>query len=475
MFKFKMLTKVLVAVFVLGQLIESNLNLCIALSIDLDAPGGSVKLHKAWQSSSEAPGSVSTTNQEDGDQLGGGRPSASRAPASTRDHQDSSSAGPAGNASDGHGLGHGNNRTRISQRLESNGRFNYFGTIYVGEKRQPFMVLFDLSSSALWLPSSECQSLLCISRQKYGRPAEWASLKRDGRELLWAYDGNMREARASGRLVRDRLTFAGATLENQTFGEALEMTGEPFAHLPVDGFFGLGLGALEHERPIERLHRMGLLREPIFSLQIRGEVGDWRYSVDNGELVLGELADGYKQAELTYVPVTRADSWEFRLSAVSLRQPYGDRELEQACESACPAILDSGGALISGHFTDVDRLNRAMGAYPDGAGSYRLAHCDLSRLPDLVFSIGGAEFSLAPDEYVTRMRVGGETLACYSDLRAVSADQYPYWILGERFLKRHYVVFDYGQRRIGFARSKSMPKEIEVDIYGRTRRKLHMV
>jgi cathepsin D len=153
------------------------------------------------------------------------------------------------------------------------------------------------------------------------------------------------------------------------------------------------------------------------------------------------------------------------LSGVSLRRSYAGGDIEQGCQSECPAILDTRYAFIAGHFSDVDLLNKAMGAYPIGNGIYQMSTCDLGLLPTLVFKIGGKEFFLAPEDYVDVRRIRGMVHSCYSALIVVKSEDYPFWILGEYFLKRHYVVFDYGQKRIGFASSKRMGHQ--VDDYGR--------
>lgn len=509
MFKFKMLTKVLVAVIFLGRVIELNLNLCIALSIDLANPMHRFNHEKAWQSRAEAPDKFLIQNNEDGEQRAMLGPLASQTlqsasltsnPTTTTINNNTTNTiekTKADHQQDQDGLrvaalrdqvpstsNHSQEHAKqLMHKLESNGRSNYFGTVLVGEKQVPFVVLFDLSSSGFWLPSSECKLKRCLSRQRYNS-SQSASYKPDSRHMKLAYDDG---TKLEGRVSKDSIQFAGVTLEQQAFCEITHMSNEEslLAWLPVDGFMGLGFKRQLKSRdedpdadpltPLERMYNMGLLKEPIFSLQVRKDVGKYEYSADNGELLLGEMSNKYKPEELTYVPVTHANHWEFHLTSVNIRDFYGTMELEKGCESACPAVLDTRFQLLGGHFADVDRLNRAIGGYPMGNGLYRMSHCDLALMPYLIFNIGGTEFALAPEEYVDIRHIRGQVVSCFSSLVVISSDQYPYWILGEYFLKRHYVTFDFGKKQIGFARSKTMPHQLKVDMYGRIKRKLNPV
>uniref|UniRef100_A0A6G1SNE1 Lysosomal aspartic protease n=1 Tax=Aceria tosichella TaxID=561515 RepID=A0A6G1SNE1_9ACAR len=564
MFKFKMLTKVLVAVFFYGQIIELNLNLCIALSIDLSSPTHQIEPNKAGSLSIEHNAELEMQGRADVDDQSGVMSEAAfasrtlqsastsnymatttttttntKTKTTTNNTAASNSSPTAGDSSSSSQFTiqvppkgdtmvkddvqqhqqqqqqdqqlQNNQPIKVAlvQKLQSNGRVNYFGEIRVGQQQVPFLVLFDLLSTNFWLPSSECKSNACLGRQKYAR-AE-SDTYEAGDETGYRMEVNdSRGLVLEGPISRDSVTFAGVTIDRQPFGEVTRLEGDLLGTMPVDGFMGLGFkefrfsnskevaasdsvtktgntttttmdlldddDTLDDEltaapmTPIETLWSMGLLKEPIFSLKLKADIEEYKSSIDNGELILGEISEEYSPEEFTYVPVTHVDYWEFHLSSVSLRSSYGARDLEQGCQSVCPAILDTRFSFIAGHFSDVDRLNRAMGAYPIGNGIYRMSQCDLGLLPYLVFKIGGNEFLLAPDEYVNVRRIRGMVHSCYSNLVVVDSQVYPFWILGETFLKRHYMVFDYGQKRIGFARSKTMSQEVVEDEYGRIKK-----
>jgi len=298
------------------------------------------------------------------------------------------------------------------------------------------------------------------------------------------------------------------TLEDQLFGEVVDLGGQATRRMPVDGIMGLGLGRgfassahwlkakyncsdqiagaaninvdglandecltqgeidEKFHNLLENLSAQKLLKEPIYSLYLNGENENRNvYNAHNGELIFGEIVEDYYVGDnITYTPVTRADFWEFTLERVALENANG-AEMEIGCESGCPVIVDTGSHYIGGHFVDVDRLNRKIGALPQEDGMYSLGPCELTLLPDLIFHIGGQKFSLKPEQYIEKVYVGRSLVTCISALKVIDSERYPFWTLGELFLKRHYIVFDFGQRRLGFAKSRpSDPIEVELKL-----------
>merc|ERR1712157_46613 len=81
----------------------------------------------------------------------------------------------------------------------------------------------------------------------------------------------------------------------------------------------------------------------------------------------------------------------------------------------------------------------------------------LQELPNITFALGGQDFSLSAEDLVID-RLG---FACVLGLQSISLHS-PMWILGDVFMRKYYVQFDWGQRRIGFALS-SAAKEVAED------------
>lgn len=74
-------------------------------------------------------------------------------------------------------------------------------------------------------------------------------------------------------------------------------------------------------------------------------------------------------------------------------------------------------------------------------------------LPDLdIMFGGGAKFMFKADDYV--LSVSGQCLFAFMgiDLPPQLGEM---WILGDVFMRKYYSVFDYGQKRVGFAPVKA--------------------
>lgn len=107
------------------------------------------------------------------------------------------------------------------------------------------------------------------------------------------------------------------------------------------------------------------------------------------------------------------------------------------------AILDSGTSLLAGPPREVEALAAMLGATNIG-GMYAV---DCAKdLPSLAFTLGGRDFALEKEDLIFD-RVGW---MCELGLQPLEAET-PMWILGDVFMRRWYVQFDWGQKRLGFA------------------------
>merc|ERR1712150_408882 len=70
------------------------------------------------------------------------------------------------------------------------------------------------------------------------------------------------------------------------------------------------------------------------------------------------------------------------------------------------------------------------------------------RLPSIAFSVGGRSFTLSHEDYVLMQ----EDSLCLLGLQSMKV---PFWILGDVFMRKFYVQFDWGRQRLGFALARS--------------------
>ena len=70
-----------------------------------------------------------------------------------------------------------------------------------------------------------------------------------------------------------------------------------------------------------------------------------------------------------------------------------------------------------------------------------------AKVGDITFDVNGDEFVIPRDEWFSR---DAETGVCVAKITHHASDM---WIAGLNFFNNYYTVFDYGQNRIGFAKS----------------------
>lgn len=181
------------------------------------------------------------------------------------------------------------------------------------------------------------------------------------------------------------------------------------------------------------------VEEPVFAFKLTPSS-----TGKGGQLTLGGVDPDDYEGPITWLPVTKNLYWEVAMKKVQL----GDLKIDEPAR----AIIDSGTSLITMPSMLADYLNTLIGAYPIPGNMYALDPRTLDKLPSIKFSLGEHDFELMPSEYT--IMFDNLCVSVFSGLDIPSDDGRPIWILGDAFMRKYYTVFDWGQRRIGFARAK---------------------
>jgi len=323
----------------------------------------------------------------------------------------------------------------------------YYGPITIGTPPQDFTVIFDTGSSNLWIPSSTCPKtdIACQTHDQYDSSSS-STYVANGTTFAIQYGSGA----CSGFLSEDVVNIGGLNVQGQTFGEATHEPGLSFVIAKFDGLLGFGYDSIsvDHVTPVwYNILSQNLVDQPVFSFWLSQNAND----AVGGELTLGGTDPSRYTGNFTYAALTAETYWQFAVGDFQL-----DGNSLGWCDSAtgCQAICDSGTSLIVGPSKNIDALNKKLGAQVvNGEGIF--PDCSvISKLPNVDIVINGVSFTLTPQDYVLQVTSNGET-ECLSGFDGLDlpAGLGPQYILGDVFISAYTAVFDYGQSRVGWAKS----------------------
>ncbi|MGH0180010.1 UNVERIFIED_CONTAM: hypothetical protein FKN15_003069 [Acipenser sinensis] len=338
----------------------------------------------------------------------------------------------------------------------------YFGEISIGTPPQNFTVIFDTGSSNLWVPSGLCSGQACKTHHRY-HSSDSVTYQVDGRQFSIEYGtGSL-----TGILGTDLVTVEGIAVSNQQFGESVTEPGSTFVDANFDGILGLGYPTIAAggATPVfDNMMAQNLVEMPIFSVYLNRNPD---YS-SGGELIFGGFDRSHFSGELHWVPVTKQGYWQILVD-----------------NGGCQAIVDTGTSMLTGPTADITALQQVLGASPLDEGTYAVECGSINILPDVTFTINGAEFTLNPAAYIVMYAVECGSINILPDVTfTINGAEFtlnpaayivmeeseglcttgfqgmdipppggPLWILGDVFIGQFYSVFDRGNNCVGLAKA----------------------
>lgn len=327
---------------------------------------------------------------------------------------------------------------RLSDAHDKN--TSYSLSMGMGTPPQSLNILLDSTVSDFWLISSKCKDPACKRHKTYDSSKSTSYVKNGARSF------NLYES-FSGFLSRDHLTIGNLSVKDLTFGEA------DHVHEDVpwrDAIFGLGIEQSPKPRTdnvINKMIQQNLLAEQSVSFYLASPGTGSATDELEGEVMFGGADSKYYSDNITYLSCLESRKYiEFYIDTLSA--PSANSSNVYACKKHCVAMLLTTYSSIIGPSYEIHQLNRALGAKKsDRFDDWTFPGCDLSKLRDVTFELGGKKFIMRPEHYVERT-IKDKEQVCTSIFKAGPKTWYG---IGYRFMSAIYTVIDYKNNKIGFA------------------------
>lgn len=320
---------------------------------------------------------------------------------------------------------------------------SYTGTITVGTPGTPEEVVFDTGSANLWVPNRQPKGEGILGKKKniYDHTKS-STYKANGKPFNIQYGSGP----VSGYLSQDDVSFNGLTMKDYLFAEVTDMTGlgKLYTSTPMDGILGLAFTGIAQDgciSPIRVLAESGGLADPVFAFYL----GPGKTS----ELVFGGVDKAHYTGDFTYIPLSAETYWQVHLNNIKV----GDTKIGGLFKTQ-NAFVDSGTSLLAGPTKDVLAIVKGLGGeFNQQAGMFTIDCSKVDSAPNVTFMLGGGwtsagtPFTLEAKD----MLIPGATQGSTCGL-AFQPSPSP-WILGDVFMRKFYVKFDWKGQRIGIAPS----------------------
>jgi len=227
----------------------------------------------------------------------------------------------------------------------------------------------------------------------------------------------------------------------------------------VDGILGIGptdltkdtvKNQVEVPTVTDSLYNQGTIFDKVVGISF-GPI-DTPGPVTNGELTFGGVDSSKFEGDITYTPRV-GKYWGIEQSIT-----YNGETIQ----ATTTGIVDTGSTLL---LLATDVLNKyisAVGAvFDNSVGLYAITSDQYADLQDLVFNIGGVDFSLTPNAQIWPRSLNADIGGTADGIYLIVADNGSAtnngdgtdvnFVDGQVFLERFYSVFDTGNSQVGIA------------------------
>jgi len=327
----------------------------------------------------------------------------------------------------------GESRKKRQSEPVTNEVVSYIASVGVGANDQQFQLIVDTGSSNTWVGAGTKYVATSTSHDT-------------GDKVSVSYGSGS----FSGTEFTDQVTLASnLVIASQSIGVASTSTG--FAG--TDGIIGIGPDALTEDTVsgvntvptvTDNLFSAGTIAERLVAVSFEPTTTE---EVTNGELTFGGTDSTKFTGDITFTPKV-GDFW-----GISQSISYAGKTIQASTEG----IVDTGTTLLLLEENAFNAYIDAVGGKEDEAtGLFTITSAQFDALEDLVFTIGGTEFSLTPNAQIwprsLNTDIGGTADGIYLVASNLGAEEEGFnFVNGYVFLERFYSVFDTTNNQVGFA------------------------
>ncbi|KAK4233763.1 aspartic peptidase domain-containing protein [Achaetomium macrosporum] len=334
--------------------------------------------------------------------------------------------------------GHAGKRsTGSAQTNPEKNDVEYLTPVSIGTPGQVLNLDLDTGSSDLWVFSSLTTSSQVNGQTLYDPTKSTTANQLQGYTWQISYgDGSS----SSGDVYTDTVTVGGVTFSAQAVQVAKtvssEFTSDPANH----GLLGMGFGSINTVEPVAQKtffdNIMPDLDLPLFTADLKRSAP--------GRYNFGYIDPSAYKGEITYVPVDNDSgfwAWTSPAYAIGSRN-FGNTTLKGIADTGASLFLLPSAA-VSEYYGAVfgAKYDRSQGAFT--------VPCDASA-PDFTFVVGdhGATITV-PGNYIKYAPIDDAGKTCFGGIQLDTGIGFS--IFGDVALKSAFVVFNGGNRTIGWA------------------------
>ncbi|KAH9911596.1 acid protease [Fomitopsis serialis] len=316
--------------------------------------------------------------------------------------------------------------------VDENSDLEWAGSISIGTPGTNFLIDFDTGSADLWVPSSNCTSAACDTKNKYLAVPSSTSQRKEGSFSIHYGDGST----GSGPVYTDTVTVAGIQSNGQYFS-AVTTLSDKFKPDPIDGILGMGyqkLSSIGQPPFVNQAKTQGSIKNAVFGMKL---------SSAGSELYLGGTDTSQYNGAIEYHPVSGSGYWQISDAKAIVNG--------KTTNTGFQTVIDSGTTIMYGPPSAVASFYESVpGAsmFDSDNGFYQFP-CD--SVPAVSFNWGGKDWTVSAENFNLRQTsptsnycvgaLAGQDMGLGDDV----------WLLGDSFMKNVYSVFSFDQNSVGFA------------------------